>query len=62
MICGLSRAAPKDLEAAWNAVKYARLPRVHTFIATSAIHMEHKLKMTPDKVRGGWLARGWGWG
>lgn len=50
VICGLSRAAPKDLETAWNAVKYAKLPRVHTFIATSEIHMKYKLKMTPDQV------------
>ena len=50
VICGLSRAAPKDLETAWNAVKYARLPRVHTFIATSDIHMKYKLKMSKDQV------------
>lgn len=50
VICGLSRANPKDIEVAWNAVKGAKLPRVHTFIATSPIHMETKLKKTPDEV------------
>lgn len=50
VICGLSRANPKDIDAAWNAVKEAYLPRVHTFIATSPIHMETKLMKTPDEV------------
>ncbi|GAX15489.1 2-isopropylmalate synthase [Fistulifera solaris] len=50
VICGLSRANPKDIETAWNAVKGAKLPRVHTFIATSPIHMEAKLNKTPDEV------------
>ena len=50
VICGLSRANPKDIERAWEAVKPAVRPRVHTFIATSPIHMETKLKKTPDEV------------
>ena len=50
VICGLSRAFPKDIETAWNAVKGAKLPRVHTFIATSPIHMKAKLNKTPDEV------------
>ena len=50
VICGLSRANPKDIERAWDAVKGAKLPRVHTFIATSPIHMESKLKKTPEEV------------
>lgn len=50
VICGLSRANPKDIETAWNAVKGAKRPRVHTFIATSPIHMETKLNKTPDEV------------
>lgn len=50
VICGLSRASEKDILTAWNAVKGAKLPRVHTFIATSPIHMETKLKKTPDQV------------
>ena len=50
VICGLSRANPKDIERAWDAVKGAKLSRVHTFIATSPIHMETKLNKTPDEV------------
>merc|ERR1740139_1880813 len=50
VICGLSRANEKDIQTAWDAVKGAKLPRVHTFIATSPIHMECKLKKTPDEV------------
>jgi len=50
VICGLSRANEKDIERAWEAVKGAQRPRVHTFIATSAIHMETKLKKSPDEV------------
>jgi 2-isopropylmalate synthase len=50
VICGLSRTKFADLERAWDAVKHARRPRVHTFIATSRIHMEHKLRMTEDQV------------
>lgn len=50
VICGLSRANEKDIQRAWDAVKGAQLPRVHTFIATSPIHMECKLNKTPDEV------------
>ena len=50
VICGLSRANEKDILVAWNAVKGAKRPRVHTFIATSKIHMESKLNKTPDEV------------
>lgn len=50
VICGLSRANEKDIARAWDAVKGAKLPRLHTFIATSKIHMEAKLKKTPDEV------------
>eukprot|EP00980_Cylindrotheca_fusiformis_P027039 scaffold18525_cov190-Cylindrotheca_fusiformis.AAC.9 len=50
VICGLSRANPKDIERAWDAVKSAIRPRIHTFIATSKIHMETKLNKTPDEV------------
>ena len=50
VICGLSRANEKDIQVAWDAVKGAKLPRVHTFIATSPIHMQTKLKKTPDEV------------
>ena len=50
VICGLSRARKPDIERAWDAVKFAKRPRVHTFIATSEIHMRDKLRMTPDEV------------
>ncbi len=50
VICGLSRTREADLTAAWEAVRSARRPRVHTFIATSKIHMEAKLRMTPAQV------------
>ena len=46
VICGLARAARRDIDAAWRALRDARYPRVHTFLATSSIHLEHKLKMT----------------
>ncbi|MGN1039006.1 MAG: 2-isopropylmalate synthase, partial [Mailhella sp.] len=49
-VAGLARANVKDIDRAWEAVKYARYPRIHTFIATSPIHMEHKLRKTPDEV------------
>ena len=50
VVAGLSRANEKDILRAWDAVKGAKLPRVHTFIATSKIHMESKLNKTPDEV------------
>ncbi|KAJ1449232.1 hypothetical protein M885DRAFT_470474 [Pelagophyceae sp. CCMP2097] len=50
VICGLSRANPKDILRAWEAVQPARRPRIHTFIATSKIHMEDKLKKTPAEI------------
>ncbi|XP_028759820.1 2-isopropylmalate synthase 1, chloroplastic [Neltuma alba] len=50
VICGLSRCNEKDISTAWEAVKHAKRPRIHTFIATSAIHMEYKLKKTKEQV------------
>jgi len=50
VICGLSRANKKDIDASWSAVMHAKRPRIHTFIATSEIHMTYKLKKTPDEV------------
>jgi 2-isopropylmalate synthase len=50
VICGLSRCNRRDIDAAWEAVRHARRPRIHTFIATSEIHMQHKLRKTPDQV------------
>ena len=49
-ICALARALEKDILRAADALKNAKLSRIHTFIATSPIHMEMKLKMTPDQV------------
>lgn len=49
-VASLARAAEKDIDAAWEAVKEAADPRIHLFIATSPLHMEYKLRMTPEKV------------
>ena len=49
-VCSLARAVERDIEAAGNAIKAAAHKRIHTFIATSPIHMEYKLKMKPDRV------------
>jgi 2-isopropylmalate synthase len=49
-IAGLARANKNDIDKAWEAVKGALRPRIHTFLATSDIHMQHKLRMTRDDV------------
>ena len=49
-ICSLSRANDKDISRAAEALKGANSARIHTFIATSALHMEKKLRMTPEQV------------
>lgn len=49
-ICGLARAVENDIVRAGEAIKPANSGRIHTFIATSPIHMEMKLRMTPDEV------------
>jgi len=49
-VCGLARAVENDIQRAADAIKPANSGRIHTFIATSPIHMEHKLRMTPDEV------------
>ncbi|WP_263833695.1 2-isopropylmalate synthase [Sulfurospirillum oryzae] len=49
-ICSLARALDRDIKAAGEAVSKAKMNRIHTFIATSPIHMQYKLKMTPDQV------------
>lgn len=49
-ICSLSRAIKGDIEAAAEALKGAEAARIHTFIATSPIHMKYKLQMEPDQV------------
>jgi 2-isopropylmalate synthase len=49
-VAALARASKEDIDKAWGSVKDAAHPRIHTFIATSDIHMEHKLKMNRDQV------------
>jgi 2-isopropylmalate synthase len=49
-ITALARASREDIERAWGAIKEAARPRIHTFIATSDIHLEHKLKLTREEV------------
>jgi len=49
-VCGLARALDKDIDRAGEALKEANSARIHTFIATSPIHMERKLRMSPDQV------------
>jgi len=50
VICGLARAVKEDIDRAWAAIKYAKKPRIHTFIATSQIHMTKKLRKTKEEV------------
>jgi 2-isopropylmalate synthase len=50
IICGLARAIRNDIDKAWEAVRHARHPRIHTFLATSEIHMKYKLKMDREQV------------
>jgi 2-isopropylmalate synthase len=50
VIAALARANKSDIDKAWEAVQVARKPRIHTFLATSPIHMKHKLKMDPEEV------------
>jgi 2-isopropylmalate synthase len=50
VIAGLARATKGDIDKAWQAVKEAQSPRIHTFLATSEIHMQHKLNMTREQV------------
>jgi len=49
-IAALARTSKEDIDKAWGAVKEAARPRIHTFIATSDIHLEHKLKMSREQV------------
>ena len=49
-VCALARAKQIDIERAGEAIKPANSGRIHTFLATSPIHMQHKLRMTPDQV------------
>lgn len=49
-VASLARALPGDIDVAWEAVRSAVDPMIHVFLATSPIHMKHKLEMTPDQV------------
>jgi 2-isopropylmalate synthase len=50
IIAGLARASRYDIDQCWEAVRHGRHPRIHTFLATSDIHLEHKLKMSREEV------------
>jgi 2-isopropylmalate synthase len=50
IVAGLARATPRDIDKAWEGVKGASKPRIHTFIATSDLHLERKLNMTRTEV------------
>ena len=49
-VAALCRAMPADIDRAWEAIREARMPRIHTFLASSPLHMEYKLRKTPDQV------------
>jgi 2-isopropylmalate synthase len=50
IVCGLARASRGDIDKAWEAVRVAANPRIHVFLATSDLHMQHKLRMTRPEV------------
>jgi 2-isopropylmalate synthase len=50
VVCGLARCREADIDGAWEAVRHAKEPRIHVFLATSAIHREHKLRMDKDEI------------
>ena len=52
VICALARTAKEDIDAAWNAIKHAEKPRIHVFVATSQIHLDHKLRKTQEEIIG----------
>jgi 2-isopropylmalate synthase len=52
IIAGLARAHAADVERAWEAVRHSAKPRIHTFISTSDIHIEHQLQSTREDVKG----------
>jgi len=49
-IAALARTSKEDIDCAWEAIRHAAKPRIHTFLATSDIHMDYKLKMTRNEV------------
>ncbi len=50
VICGLARAVKGDIDKCWQAIQEAKHPRIHTFLATSPIHMKYKLQLDPEEV------------
>jgi len=50
IIAGLARARNEDIDRCWEAIQHAKRPRIHTFIATSDVHVEKKLRKTRDEV------------
>jgi 2-isopropylmalate synthase len=50
VICGLARATKSDIDLAWKAIQDAAKPCIHTFLATSPIHIQYKLRMEPEDV------------
>ncbi len=50
VVCALARCNDRDVDRAWEAIRYAQRPRIHVFLATSAIHREHKLRMTREQI------------
>src|SRR6187455_438516 len=50
IVCGLARATEKDIQTAFDAIKIAKFPRIHVFLATSPLHREHKLRMSKEQV------------
>ena len=52
VICGLARTHKADIDAAWGAIRDSQRPRIHAFISTSDIHIEHQLQTTRDDVKG----------
>jgi 2-isopropylmalate synthase len=52
VICGLARTHKADIDAAWGAIRDAERPRIHTFISTSDIHIEHQLQTDREDVKG----------
>jgi 2-isopropylmalate synthase len=49
-VCGLARCNDRDIDRTWEAIQFAQQPRIHVFLATSAIHREHKLRMTKAQI------------
>ncbi len=52
VICGLARTHKADIDAAWGAIREAARPRIHTFVSTSDIHIEHQLQTDREDVKG----------